>query len=167
MAMRQTGNLFHFLSERLHRDECAIVGDWFTVPLQFFGTILLWCSKSFRGPSVGSHNTERHQPLPRKNPTRGTHRENFSKFYQINPKSDCFYHAPIDLEHKRTCPFVFQINRKMINTIWFRIDLTRLRKVFSVCMLLISPRMVCSICAWNAWVLILAIPWLFGWPGWA
>ena len=27
-----------------------------------------------------------------------TYREIFSKFYQIKPKSDCIYHAPIDLE---------------------------------------------------------------------
>ena len=27
-----------------------------------------------------------------------THREIFSKSYSINPKSDCNYHAPIDLE---------------------------------------------------------------------
>ena len=27
-----------------------------------------------------------------------THREIFSKSHQINPKSDCIYHAPIDLD---------------------------------------------------------------------
>ena len=27
-----------------------------------------------------------------------THREIFSESYQINPKSDCIYHAPIDLD---------------------------------------------------------------------
>ena len=39
----------------------------------------------------------------------------------------------MDLEHKRTRPFVFQINRKMVNTIWFRVDLIRFGKYFSVC----------------------------------
>ena len=34
---------------------------------------------------------------------------------------------------KRTRPFVFQINWKMVNTIWFRFDLIRFRKYFSVC----------------------------------
>jgi len=34
-----------------------------------------------------------------------THREIFSKFYFIKPKSDGIYHFPIDLEHKRTRPF--------------------------------------------------------------
>ena len=34
---------------------------------------------------------------------------------------------------QRTCPFVFQINRKMVNTIWFRVALKRFRKDFSVC----------------------------------
>ena len=41
----------------------------------------------------------------------------FSKSFYFNTKSDCIYHAPIDLEHKRTRPFVFQINRKMVITI--------------------------------------------------
>ena len=36
-----------------------------------------------------------------------THGEIFSKSYQIKPKSDCIYHAPIDLDHKRTRPFAF------------------------------------------------------------
>ena len=36
---------------------------------------------------------------------------------------------------KRTCPFVLQFNRKMVNTIWFRFDLIRFRKDFSVCVL--------------------------------
>ena len=30
----------------------------------------------------------------------GTHREIFSKSYQIKPKSDCIYHTPIDLEQQ-------------------------------------------------------------------
>ena len=41
------------------------------------------------------------------------------------------FYLPL-LEHKRTRPFVFQINQKMVNTIRFQIDLIRLRKVFSV-----------------------------------
>ena len=65
-----------------------------------------------------------------------THKKIFSKSYLINPKSDCIYHFPIDLEHKRTCPFLFQINRKMVNTIWFRVDLIRFRKDFSAYTLL-------------------------------
>ena len=35
---------------------------------------------------------------------------------------------------KRTSVW-FHINRKMINTIWFRVDLIKLRKYFSVCIL--------------------------------
>ena len=31
-------------------------------------------------------------------PYLSTHREIFSKFYQIKPKPDCFYHFPIDLD---------------------------------------------------------------------
>ena len=34
---------------------------------------------------------------------------------------------------KRTCPFVFQINWKMVNTIWFRFYWTRFRKHFHQC----------------------------------
>ena len=30
-------------------------------------------------------------------PRDATHKENFSKYYQIKPKSDCIYHAPNDL----------------------------------------------------------------------
>ena len=42
----------------------------------------------------------------------------FSKSYEIKQKSDCIYHAPIDLKHKRTCGFVFQINqwKKLTNS---------------------------------------------------
>ena len=46
-----------------------------------------------------------------------THREIFSKSYQIKPKSDCIYHAPIDLEQQtNTVCLLFQINRKMVNS---------------------------------------------------
>ena len=34
-----------------------------------------------------------------------THREIFLKSYQINPKSYCIYHFPIDLEPNGQCPF--------------------------------------------------------------
>ena len=46
-------------------------------------------------------------------------RKIFSKSYWINQKSDFIYHFPIDLEHKR---------------MWFRFDLIRFQKYFSVCM---------------------------------
>ena len=36
---------------------------------------------------------------------RRTRREIFSKYYQINPKSDCIYHFPCDLEPSGQCPF--------------------------------------------------------------
>ena len=55
------------------------------------------------------------------------------KSYQTNPKSDCIHHFPIDFKHKQTRPFVFQINRKMVNTIWFRVGLIRFQKDVSVC----------------------------------
>ena len=32
-----------------------------------------------------------------------THREIFSKSYQINPKSDSIYHFPTDLEQQTDC----------------------------------------------------------------
>ena len=48
-------------------------------------------------------------------------------------KSDCIFHFWLIWNSKRTHPFVFQINRKMVNTIWFLVDLTRFKKVFSVC----------------------------------
>ena len=49
---------------------------------------------------------------------KNTGREIFSKYYQIKPKSDCIYHAPIDLEQQvDSVRLLFQINRKMVNTI--------------------------------------------------
>ena len=47
------------------------------------------------------------------------YREIFSKYYQINPKLDFIYHAPIDLEQQTdTYQFaLFQINWKKVNTI--------------------------------------------------
>ena len=47
-----------------------------------------------------------------------TRSEIFSESYQINPKSDCIYHFPIDLEQQTdSVRLLFQINRKMVNTI--------------------------------------------------
>ena len=44
----------------------------------------------------------------------GAHRrEIFSKSCQIKPKSDCIYHAPIDLVQKTDTAFGVQINLKM------------------------------------------------------
>ena len=40
---------------------------------------------------------------------------------------------PIDLEQQTGVRFLFQINRKMINTIGFEFDLLRFRKDFSMC----------------------------------
>ena len=34
-----------------------------------------------------------------------THREIFSKSYQIKQKSDCIYRVQVDFEHKQTRPF--------------------------------------------------------------
>ena len=67
----------------------------------------------------------------KRNPT-PTRAEIFSESYWITQKSDCIYHFHINLEYKRTRPFVFQINRKMVNTIWFRFALMRFRKDLSV-----------------------------------
>ena len=61
-----------------------------------------------------------------------THAEIFSKSYCINPKSDCIYHFPDWFGSKQTSVWI-QINRKMVNTIWFRVDLIRFQKDFSVC----------------------------------
>ena len=60
------------------------------------------------------------------------HGEIFSKSHQIKPKSDWIYHFLIDLDPIGR-PFGSKINRKMVNTIWFQVDLIRLRKNFSVC----------------------------------
>ena len=49
--------------------------------------------------------------------------------------------------NKRTSVWI-QINRKMVNTIWFRVDLIRFRKDFSVC-------------AWNFYATIRRISWGF------
>ena len=51
-------------------------------------------------------------------------------------KSNCIYHFPNWFRTANgRCPFVFQINRKMVNTIWFQFDLIQFRKYFSVCSL--------------------------------
>ena len=63
------------------------------------------------------------------------------KSYWIKPKSDCIYHAPIDLEQKRSSVW-FQISRKMVNTIWFRLDLIIIQKDLSVC---------CAVSWWPNW----------------
>ena len=48
----------------------------------------------------------------------GTHREIFSKSYQIKLKSDCIYQYPIDLEKQTdSVRALFQINPKMLNTV--------------------------------------------------
>ena len=64
----------------------------------------------------------------------------FSKFYYIKPKSDCIYHYPIDLEPNGSKSIGeifgtkrFQINRCMVNRIWFQFDLIRFQKDVSVC----------------------------------
>ena len=64
----------------------------------------------------------------------GSHTEFFfSKSYWIKLKSDCIYHAPIDLEQQTdSVRLLFRINRCMVNTIWFRVDLIRFWKDFSV-----------------------------------
>ena len=61
------------------------------------------------------------------------HREIFSKSYQIKLKSDCIYHTPINLEQQKDAVrlLLFQINRCMVNTIWFRFDLIRFWKDIS------------------------------------
>ena len=38
-------------------------------------------------------------------PGTSSYREIFSKYYSINPESDCIDHAPIDLETNGECPF--------------------------------------------------------------
>ena len=45
---------------------------------------------------------------------------NSIKGWQQQPTDKCCRNS-----HKRTRPFVFQINRKMVNTIWFQVDLIR------------------------------------------
>ena len=49
--------------------------------------------------------------------------QNWSVIILYLPVSDWF-------GNKRTCQFVFQINLKMVNTIWFRFDLIRFRKKY-------------------------------------
>ena len=44
----------------------------------------------------------------------------------------------------------FKINRKMINTIWFRYDLSRFRKYFSVCIPHAIPNKIRLTIAWEA-----------------
>ena len=44
------------------------------------------------------------------------------------------YHFTIDLEQQTdSVRLLFQINRCMVNTIWFRFDIIRFRKYFSLC----------------------------------
>ena len=59
------------------------------------------------------------------------HGEIFSKSHQIKPKSDWIYHFLIDLDPIGR-PFGSKINRKMLNTIQFPVDLRRYRKYLSV-----------------------------------
>ena len=66
--------------------------------------------------------------------TISTHREIFSKSYQANPKSDCIYNFLIELDPNGR-PFGSNGKSEMVNTIWFRVDLIRFRKDFSVCTL--------------------------------
>ena len=44
----------------------------------------------------------------------------------------CIWNFPIDLEPNRIL-FVFQINRQMVHKFWFRFEITRFGKSFSVC----------------------------------
>ena len=62
---------------------------------------------------------------------RGAHRAIFPKSYWIKPKSDCSYHFFDWLWTKQTV-VCFQMNRHMINTIWFRFDSRRFRNKLSV-----------------------------------
>ena len=58
------------------------------------------------------------QRVIKRSQTECTHGQIFSKSYQINSKSDCIYHFPIDLEQETdTVRLLFQINRKIVNTI--------------------------------------------------
>ena len=57
---------------------------------------------------------------------------NTQKFYLIKSKSDCICHFPIDLEPSGRTFVWLKINRKLVNTIWFRFDLISFRKDFSV-----------------------------------
>jgi len=99
-----------------------------------------------RGPELGSKYAERHEPLnnrcrkfqfnstpPIKNQARCAHlhtREILSNQPEIR-----LYLAFSDwFGTKRTSVWI-QINLKMVNTIWFRVDLTRFRKHFSGCRL--------------------------------
>ena len=54
--------------------------------------------------------------------------ELFSKSYQMKPKSDCIYHAPIDLEPNEKCQFGFKSIRKW----WIQSDFGLICKI-SLC----------------------------------
>ena len=68
-----------------------------------------------------------------------THGEFYSKLHWIwiKSKSYCIYYTPIDLEQQTdTVRLLFQINRKMVNTIWFLLDF----KKISLCAVVHSLR---------------------------
>ena len=53
-------------------------------------------------------------------------------FVKFILKSVCIYHFPIDLKQQTDTFAWIQINRKMVNTILFRVDMVRFGKYFSV-----------------------------------
>ena len=48
----------------------------------------------------------------------------YNLIYPPKPKSDCIYYFSIDLKSNEIPFAVPKINRKIVNTIWFRLDLT-------------------------------------------
>ena len=99
-----TGKKLPLLSEKLTL--LGIMGVRFRNPLKRFKKTLLRCSRGFRQAFNWASMMPRAASLSKScAPDRiavitGTHREIFWKSYQINPKSDCIYHFPVNLEQQ-------------------------------------------------------------------
>ena len=64
-------------------------------PVNIFSTIVLWCTGV-----LGGLDWSPMMPKDASLSDSYTHWEMFLKYYQIKPKTDCIYHAPIDLEQQ-------------------------------------------------------------------
>ena len=122
----------HRLSERL--SSLGIFGTWLWASLKPLDTIGLWCSRSFRGPSI-------RPPVRRETPVyriafpvwklffssmsiSATGREIISESCQIKLKSDCIYQFPIDLQPNGIPLVSDQSKNVKYNLIWVRFDAT-------------------------------------------
>ena len=93
--------------------------------LKPLNSIVLWCLKGFRGAlSCNPHDAGKRQPL--------------GQLCPIAVHTEKYFRNLIKSTRNQIVFTIFQliwnhINRRMVNTIWFRVDLIRFRKYFSAC----------------------------------